>query len=213
MMELRDLRENYGRDGLDESMLPENPIDFFKIWMQEAIDSNLKDANAMVLSTIDGQGFVRSRVVLLKDILEGKFVFYTNYVSDKGKEIEKHPSVALNFFWAGLERQIRINGIVAKTSADVSDSYFKARPRGSQIGAWVSPQSEVIADRNVLEQRLAHYEAEFEHVEVVPRPEHWGGYAVTPLNIEFWQGRPNRLHDRVRYVLTDDSWKKERLAP
>lgn len=211
-MKLRDLRENYGKDGLDESLMPADPVDFFKIWMQDAIDSDIKDPNAMVLSTIDKKGFVQSRVVLLKEILEGKFIFYTNYNSDKGTEMEHHPSVALNFLWVEAERQIRISGIVTKTSEEISDSYFMDRPRGSQIGAWVSPQSTVIKDKSVLEEELDRYQKRFEKVDV-PRPAHWGGYEVTPLSIEFWQGRPSRLHDRIRYTLNDDSWKKERLAP
>lgn len=197
--------------GLQESDLDSNPLKQFEKWFEEVLASGLEEPNAMVLSTVN-EGKPSARIVLLKDLDSG-FKFFTNYGSKKGQEMEENPQVALTFFWKELERQVRIEGLVEKVSADESDEYFKSRPRGSQIGAWVSHQSAAIASREVLEATNAELEARFEGKEI-QRPDHWGGYRVIPTYIEFWQGRPSRLHDRLAYTKKEDnSWKIERLSP
>jgi len=210
---IADMRQDYSRQSLDVSDVLSHPVQQFEKWFNEARQSELPEPNAMHLSTVSAEGKPSGRVVLLKGIEKEAFVFYTNYQSSKGKNLAHTPWASLTFFWIELERQVRIEGSVEKVAADTSTQYFHSRPRGSQIGAWVSPQSEVIVDRDFLEKRKLELERHFEGKEV-PRPEHWGGYAVIPQTIEFWQGRPSRLHDRIRYSKTEDnSWKIERLAP
>jgi pyridoxamine 5'-phosphate oxidase len=167
----------------------------------------------MCLATVSPDGRPSQRIVLLKGVEENKFLFYTNYQSKKGSQLEMNPVCALTFFWPELERQVRIEGTVERVSTEKSTEYFQSRPRGSQLGAWASPQSSAIKDRSLLEQRLLDMEKKFADVPVVPKPQQWGGYAVTPFLIEFWQGRPNRLHDRIEFVKADAGWSINRLAP
>ncbi|MDG1723922.1 MAG: pyridoxamine 5'-phosphate oxidase [Flavobacteriaceae bacterium] len=207
------LRKNYEANVLDETILPNSPTDLFNQWFDEATQSGgVAEVNAMTLSTIDGSGAIKGRIVLLKELSAEGFVFYTNYNSDKSKALFANPKVSLSFFWPNLERQVIISGTAQKVAPEVSDAYFASRPKGSQIGAHVSPQSDVIASREVLEARQETLEKQFEGKDI-PRPSHWGGIAVTPFEMEFWQGRPNRLHDRIVYLKSDDSWSKQRKAP
>lgn len=211
--ELGNLRKNYTANTLDETNTPSTPLELFTQWFDEVTQvGGTEEPNAMTLSTVDTIGDVRGRVVLLKDILDGGFVFYSNYQSDKCEALFTHPKVSLSFFWSNLERQVIISGVAEKTSDAVSDAYFSSRPRGSQLGAHVSPQSQPIASRAILEERLEMLTKKFEGKDV-PRPKHWGGIIVHPQRIEFWQGRPNRLHDRIVYTKSNDSWTRERLAP
>jgi pyridoxamine 5'-phosphate oxidase len=177
------------------------------------LKANVLEPNAMNLATISAAGKPSSRIVLLKGIVRQRLLFYTNYQSQKGRELAGNPACALAFFWPELERQVRISGYAERTSVTESDEYFKTRPHESQIGAWASPQSAVIASRDILEQRAAEMEKKFEGMSMVPRPQQWGGFAVTPFEFEFWQGRPGRLHDRVLYILDEKTWKITRLAP
>ncbi|MBE9462775.1 pyridoxamine 5'-phosphate oxidase [Dyadobacter subterraneus] len=208
---IANIRSDYSQNGLHESELDANPLNQFNKWFDEVLKSGLSESNAMLLSTVDN-GRPTGRIVLLKGVDETGFSFYTNYESKKGHEIAANPQVALTFFWKELERQVRIEGKIEKTSEKDSDDYFAIRPRGSQIGAWVSHQSEVIENREFLEEKQKSYEEKFEGI-TVPRPPHWGGYRVIPDYIEFWQGRPSRLHDRLAYVLKDGVWITERLSP
>ena len=212
--DLGHLRKNYTANALDEANLPNTPLELFSVWFDEVSQAGgVEEVNAMTLSTIDSHGQIRGRVVLLKDLSEVGFVFYSNYESDKCQALLKHPKVSLSFFWPNLERQVIISGIAEKTSDITSDAYFSSRPRGSQLGAHVSPQSQRIASRAVLEERLEMLKKKFEGQDI-PRPDHWGGIIVKPQRIEFWQGRPNRLHDRIVYTKSDDaSWHRKRLAP
>ena len=214
MKDLGSYRKSYDQNELVESNLIENPFDFFNKWFQEVEQfGGIEEVNAMTISTIGIDNFPKSRIVLLKQIEENGFVFYTNYNSEKGKSILKNPKVSMSFFWPNLERQVIIKGIAEKTSNENSDAYFNSRPKGSQMGALVSPQSEIIPNREFLEKRLTDFESEFQN-KTVPRPENWGGFLVKPISFEFWQGRPNRLHDRIRYLSQPNfSWKTERLAP
>jgi pyridoxamine 5'-phosphate oxidase len=208
---IANIRSEYTLNGLHESDLDPNPLIQFSKWFEEVLISGLEEPNAMVLGTIHHE-FPTSRIVLLKDLDTG-FKFFTNYLSSKGRDIEKNPRVSLTFFWKELERQVRIEGIAKKTSEAESDEYFQSRPRGSQIGAWVSRQSSVIENREVLEKVTKNLEEKFAD-KPVTRPEHWGGYRVVPQYIEFWQGRPSRLHDRLAYVKVNENyWKIERLSP
>lgn len=213
MQSLADLRKEYSKSSLDVTSVLESPITQFEKWFKEAIDSGVAEPNAMNLSTVNDQGRPSSRIVLLKGIKNNRFQFYTNYQSRKGKELELNPACALTFFWPELERQIRIEGISSRVSAETSDKYFQSRPRGSQIGAWSSPQSTFIKDRLILEARVTEIEKRFEGSEKLPRPKQWGGFEVDPFLVEFWQGRPSRLHDRVQYNKVDERWQIHRLAP
>ena len=213
MKDLADYRKSYEKSELLESNIPEDPINLFNKWFHETEDfGGVDEVNAMTVSTIGLDGFPKSRVVLLKKFNEEGFIFYTNYNSEKGKAIATNPNICLSFFWSSLERQVIIKGIAEKTSDSVSDNYFDSRPDGSKLGAIVSPQSEVIPNRDYLEQNLKQLEKEYDGKEI-PRPKNWGGYLVRPQEVEFWHGRPNRLHDRIRYKLQDDfSWKIQRLS-
>lgn len=213
MQNLAELRKEYTRASLDESSVLRDPIEQFKQWFREAYDSQLPEPTAMNLATVTSRGTPTSRVVLLKGVEENKFIFFTNYQSDKGKELEQNPACALTFFWAELERQVRIEGVATRLKEEKSLEYFQSRPRGSQVGAWSSPQSAVIQDRHILEERVQQMEKKFEGMNVLPKPQQWGGYEVEPLLFEFWQGRPSRLHDRIEYVKVDGVWKIHRLAP
>ena len=210
---LQNLRENYSKGGLTEDTLLTNPMEMFEAWINDAIKSQVPEPNAMIISTLSSDGFPTGRVVLLKDIIDGDFIFYTNYESAKAKEITHHEKVSITFLWKEIERQVRINGICHKVSEDISNAYFKKRPRGSQIGAWVSPQSKIITNRAFLEERKSQFEEQFKNQKDIPKPPNWGGFAVKPHVIEFWQGRPSRLHDRLRYTLENEHWKIRRLAP
>lgn len=214
-MDLGHLRENYETAGLDESELASEPIEQFERWFAQALDAGLYEPNAMTIVSVDAAGWPRSRNVLLKGVDGRGFVFHTNYHSDKGRELAGEPKCALTFSWLGLNRQVRISGLAERLPAGESDAYFASRPRGSQIGAWASPQSESIVDRTTIDALWQQQEAEFADREV-PRPPHWGGLLVKPASVEFWQGRRNRLHDRLRYVRSADmasGWQVERLAP
>lgn len=214
MEDLSNYRKSYEKSELLESNIPEDPIMLFKKWFHEVEDfGGVEEVNAMTISTIGLDGFPKARVVLLKQFTYEGFIFYTNYDSEKGRAIANNPNVCLSFFWHSLERQIIIKGKVRKIAENLSDGYFESRPEGSKLGAIVSNQSEVIPSRTVLEEKLKQLETDFEGKEII-RPKNWGGYIVEPQEIEFWQGRPNRLHDRIRYKLNSDfSWKIERLAP
>ncbi|MCY0968639.1 pyridoxamine 5'-phosphate oxidase [Chryseobacterium wangxinyae] len=213
MENLHDKRKIYEKSQLIESEIKENPIEQFRDWFLDASSNpTVSEANAMAISTVENDGCPRTRMVLLKEYTYEGFIFYTNYDSRKGKAIEKTHKACLHFFWPGLERQIIIKADLEKIAENLSDGYFHSRPKGSQLGAAVSPQSEVIPNRQFLEVKLKELEEKFENSEV-PRPENWGGYIAKPYEIEFWQGRPNRLHDRIIYSLKDLDWEIARLAP
>lgn len=213
MQQIADLRREYTKASLDETTVSKNPVEQFQKWFDEACKAELPEPNAMNVATVTERGTPTSRVILLKGIEDNKFIFFTNYQSDKGRELEKNPAVALTFFWSELERQVRIEGIATRLDVKKSEEYFQSRPRGSQIGAWSSPQSAVIKDRTILEERVRQMEEKFKGHEVLPKPQQWGGYEVEPLLIEFWQGRASRLHDRIEYVNVDGKWQIHRLAP
>jgi len=222
--EIADIRKDYKLASLEESDVAANPIDQFTRWWNEAVASQIDEVNAMTLATVNAAGVPAARIVLLKGYNPNGFIFFTNYESDKGKNLAQNPHAALVFFWKELERQIRIEGTVEKVSAEESDRYFNSRPASSRIGAWASPQSAVIENRMVIEQNVERYSSIFAN-DSIERPDHWGGYIVKPTSIEFWQGRSSRLHDRIKYTLensaynaatdtrTDLNWKIERLAP
>jgi len=212
--DLSNYRKSYEKGTLTKSNVPENPLELFQKWFYEVDNSNTVDeANAMTVSTIGLDGYPKNRVVLLKRYTYEGFIFYTNYNSEKGSAINKNSNVCLSFFWHAAERQIIIKGKAEKIAENLSDGYFESRPRGSQLGAIVSNQSDVIENRTILENQLEALEKKFEGKEI-PRPKHWGGYIVKPIEIEFWQGRANRLHDRIRYSLQSDyNWKIDRLSP
>lgn len=212
-MNLNELRQNYTKNGLLEKDCPNEPLELFTKWFQEALDSKIPEPNAMTFSTVTPKSTPNARIVLLKEIANQEFIFFTNYLSAKANEIEKNINGSLLFFWVELERQVRISGRVNRISQAKSEEYFRTRPRESQIGAWASHQSKVIANREELEEKFSELKEQFADKEI-PMPEFWGGYALTPSSIEFWQGRPSRLHDRIFYskkLGTD--WKRERLSP
>ncbi|HET9980733.1 MAG TPA: pyridoxamine 5'-phosphate oxidase [Ktedonobacterales bacterium] len=212
-MSFADLRKEYMQRGLAEGDVDANPIHQFQAWFDAARAASPFEPNAMALATVGADGRPSVRMVLLKGLDERGFVFYTNYESRKGRELEETPWAALDFFWPEMERQVRVEGNVERVTAEESDTYFHSRPVGSQLSATASRQSEIIPDRDVLEQRVAELSEQYRDQEI-PRPEYWGGYRVVPDFIEFWQGRVSRLHDRLRYRLSaDGSWKIERLSP
>jgi pyridoxamine 5'-phosphate oxidase len=206
------LRKEYTRVGLDKADLHPDPIVQFHEWFEKVIDADLHEPNAMIVATASTDGKPSARTVLLKGYDERGFVFYTNYEGRKADEIEANPMCALLFYWGELERQVRIEGRASRLSGEESDAYFAGRPRGSRLGAWASEQSRPVEDRSVLEERVRALEAEYEGLEI-PRPPFWGGYRVEPEEIEFWQGRENRLHDRLVYRREDGAWRIERLQP
>ncbi|PIB27111.1 pyridoxamine 5'-phosphate oxidase [Maribacter sp. 4U21] len=212
--DLGSYRKSYEKSELLEDSIPDNPMQLFQTWFYEVEQADgLDEPNAMTVSTLGLDGFPKNRVVLLKKYNHEGFIFYTNYKSEKGKAIDANPKLCLSFFWPNLERQIIIKGSAEKIASNLSDGYFESRPDGSKLGAIVSDQSSVISSRDILEQKLEALESEYKGKEI-KRPDHWGGYMVKPVSIEFWQGRPNRLHDRIRYTLQKDfDWKIERLAP
>ena len=210
---IADLRRNYTQAGLTEAEAALNPFQQFQTWFDQALSAELPEPNAMTLATATASGKPSARIVLLKGFDEEGFVFYTNYSSHKGQELADNPWGSLVFWWAELERQVRIDGPVEKVSQEESEAYFQSRPIGSQLGAWASPQSKVIASREELEQKMTDLEEKYKN-ETIPKPPQWGGYRLIPHELEFWQGRPNRLHDRLRYrQQTDGTWLRERLAP
>jgi pyridoxamine 5'-phosphate oxidase len=211
-MSIADIRKDYQLKSLAESEVAKDPFAQFSIWWEEAVQSAIVEVNAMALSTVSPEGKPSSRIVLLKGYTEEGFVFFTNYTSDKGKQIEQNQHVSLLFFWKELERQVRIEGTASKIAAEESDAYFNSRPVGSRLGAWASPQSQKIADRAILDQELEKITTQFQEHEIT-RPPHWGGYRVEPTRIEFWQGRSSRLHDRILYEQVDQQWQISRLAP
>ena len=211
---LADMRRDYTRDGLSEAQAPDEPFSLFHRWFGEAVKTEQLpvEPNAMTLATVDADGRPHCRVLLLKALDERGFTFFSNYDSAKGEQLAARPFAAMTFFWPGLERQVRIEGRVERVSAEESDAYFQVRPLGSRLGAWASPQSRIIADRGELERLLAETQERF--LNTAPHcPEHWGGYRLLAERIEFWQGRPSRLHDRLNYRLVDGNWQRERLAP
>ncbi|HVE10454.1 MAG TPA: pyridoxamine 5'-phosphate oxidase [Paraburkholderia sp.] len=212
MSSLADLRKNYSLGSLDEADIDRDPIRQFEKWFAQAVDARLPEPNAMTLATVDARGYPAARIVLIKGVDERGFTFFTNYDSRKGQELAVNPRASLLFHWIELERQVRIEGRIDKTSAAESDAYYASRPLASRIGAWASAQSQVIESRNILEAREREISAQYgDHP---PRPPFWGGYRLHPDAIEFWQGRPSRLHDRLRYVRgADGSWRIERLSP
>jgi len=213
MKGMDELRKEYSKASLDISDVNKDPIGQFDKWFKEALAAGIPEPNAFTLSTISEGGRPSARIVLLKGLDQRQFVFYTNYQSQKGKELDSNPACALTFFWPELERQVRIEGIATRVQESTSEQYFQSRPRGSQIGAWASPQSSVIANREILEAREREMEKKYEGMSLLPKPKQWGGFSITPVEIEFWQGRASRLHDRVVYYLADEKWTIHRLAP
>jgi pyridoxamine 5'-phosphate oxidase len=211
MDSIAQLRKNYTFGQLSETDVPSNPLPLFKLWFDQAVSAECPEPNSMTLATADKAGNPSARIVLLKGADENGFSFFTNYESQKGKELAVRPQAALLFHWHELERQIRIQGVVERISATESDEYFHSRPSASRIGACASPQSSVIPNREFLEEAEKKFKAEFG--DTPPRPEHWGGYRLRPTEMEFWQGRPSRLHDRIHYKLDGSTWQVNRLAP
>lgn len=213
LKDIADIRQDYQLAELDEATVGSDPVLFFQKWFSEAQQAAITEVNAMTLATIGSGNTPHARIVLLKGLEDGYFQFFTNYDSAKGNDIAHNPNVALVFFWKELERQVRIEGKALPLPADKSTEYFHSRPTGSQLGAWASPQSTEITDRTILDKNYAQYEQQFSG-QTIPRPEHWGGYAVEPTYIEFWQGRSSRMHDRIVFTKNADGlWIKKRLAP
>ena len=207
------LRNDFCLQTLDEASVNKDPILQFAKWFKEAVEAKVPDPNAMILSTVSSEGKPTSRVVFLRNFNEDGFSFYTNYNSKKGKDINANPNVCLNFFWPQLERQLRVDGVATMQTTEESDLYFNSRPKESQLGAWASPQSEKVSSRKEIDEKMTKITEKFNGKEI-SRPPFWGGYTVKPISLEFWQGRPSRLHDRILYtILSDNSWKIERLAP
>ncbi|MCC6395199.1 MAG: pyridoxamine 5'-phosphate oxidase [Bryobacterales bacterium] len=212
-MDFARIRQEYREEPLDESSVDANPLAQFRTWLQEAVEAGLREPNAMALATVDKHGAPHVRMVLLKGIETGTLVFYTNYLSQKGTDLSSNPKAEIVFYWNELERQVRVHGVAAKVSPEDSDTYFRSRPLAAQVGAAASEQSAPLADRRILVDRVAALEARYAGKEV-PRPEHWGGFRLSPVWIEFWQGRANRLHDRIRYISQKNrSWQITRLYP
>jgi len=210
---IADIRRDYSHKSLSESDVDTNAIKQFEKWWHEAVNSKIDEVNAMTLATASLDALPSARIVLLKEVNEKGFVFFTNYESYKAQQLAENPKACLVFFWKELERQVRITGLIEKISGKQSDEYFRSRPESSRIGAWTSPQSRVIEDRDWLDEKFNELVNKMEGT-VIPRPPHWGGYIVKPVVIEFWQGRPSRLHDRIQYTLEENGgWKIERLAP
>ena len=208
---LRNIRKQYAQSSLIEENVDENPFSQFERWLNDAVNSLQPEPTAMVLSTVDENLQPHSRIVLLKELERDGFVFFTNYEGHKGKQISYNNKVSLLFFWPQLERQVRITGCVDKCSEELSDEYFQSRPYESRIGAWASNQSEQVASKQILEERYQYYAEKYPNI--VPRPIHWGGYIVKPETFEFWQGQPNRMHDRILYQTNDSKWNIYRLSP
>ncbi|MBO3269729.1 pyridoxamine 5'-phosphate oxidase [Hymenobacter defluvii] len=212
--ELADLRQSYSQRTLSEADVQPTPVPQFRAWLDEALAAHLDEPTAMTVSTVGPDGQPSARVVLLKGLPDdATFLFYTNYDSRKGQELAAQPRAALTFFWPGLERQVRVEGRIEKAPKTMSTEYFQSRPRGSQVGAWASPQSQPIANRETLEAREHEVESQFAGQDPLPRPPHWGGYLLRPTRVEFWQGRLSRLHDRIVYEQAGDTWRLSRLAP
>jgi len=209
---LRDIRTNYQKFELDQNSVNRNPFDQLVLWLDEAIKENVQEPTAMVLSTIDQEGNPESRVVLLKELTAEGLIFYTNYESKKGQQISAVSNVSIVFFWPELERQVRIKGKAEKIQENDSEAYFLSRPLESQLGAWASPQSQIIENRQVLDENYAHFKQHFE-IQEIKKPPHWGGFLIRPEYFEFWQGRSNRLHDRIEFCLENQTWTIHRLAP
>ena len=209
---IADIRKDYIMASLEEADAGADPISFFQKWFDEARAAAVNEVNAMTLATVDASSVPHARIVLLKAVDSAGFTFFTNYHSSKGHDLAVNPNAALVFFWPELERQVRIEGLVAQVSAAESDAYFNSRPEGSRLGAWASPQSQVISSRSVLEDNETAFAARYNDGNI-PRPEHWGGYRLQPRSVEFWQGRASRLHDRIRFEHSDQTWSKVRLAP
>lgn len=212
MDSLHQMRQEYAGGSLNETNMPHNPMEVFNVWLDFAINSGLTEPNAMTVATATADGKPSARVVLLKEVNDNGFVFFTNYMSRKGRELIVNPEVAIVFDWHNLERQVRVEGRAEKLSAEESEAYFNERPEDAKIGAWASPQSKIVKDREELEKHLEEIEEQFEDMPV-HRPSHWGGYLIRPSVIEFWQGRPSRMHDRIVYYKTEDGWTMHRLAP
>jgi pyridoxamine 5'-phosphate oxidase len=211
---IEQLRKDYSAHTLEMEEVSPNPVEQFQVWFEEALNAEVPEPNAMTLSTATTNGVPSARIVLLKGVTDGSFLFYTNYNSRKGQELLANPRAALTFLWHELQRQVRIEGRVEVLPAEASTRYFQSRPKGSQIGAWASPQSTQIESREVLEEKVKQLEEDYRSADALPRPEHWGGYRVVPHRIEFWQGRSSRLHDRIEYTLSEDgNWSLARLAP
>ncbi len=213
MQPIADIRKDYTKASLDVSNVSEDPIAQFQKWFKEALAAEVPEPNAMNLATVNRDGRPSSRIMLLKGVEQNKFVFFTNYQSDKGQALEQNPACALTFFWPELERQVRVEGIASRIDEQRSVEYFQSRPRASQVGAWASPQSTLLNSREILEERVKQMEERFKDHTLLPKPKQWGGFEVDPVSIEFWQGRPSRLHDRIRYIRTDNAWKIYRLSP
>lgn len=213
ILHVANLRHNYSQDGLLEADALPDPLAQFRLWFEQALEAGVPEPNAMTLATVDCHGRPAGRIVLLKGLDERGFVFYTNYASAKGQQLQQTPYAALVFWWAELERQVRVTGAVERVSAAETEAYFHSRPRASQLGAWASPQSQPLPDRASLDQRYQALEAQYAD-QVIPRPPHWGGFRVLPDTLEFWQGRPSRLHDRLCYTRQGEGqWLRQRLAP
>jgi len=212
MDELSKMRQEYDADLLDEQLMADDPLETFTEWMDDAIAFGMKEPNAMILATATTDGKPSARVVLLKDVSAEGFVFFTNYMSRKGRELLINPQAAVVFDWHEMARQVRVEGRVEKLPAEESDAYFDTRPENAKIGAWTSPQSEIVKDRTEIEQLQRETEQRFAG-KSIPRPDHWGGFLIRPTVVEFWQGRPDRLHDRIVYDMTEKGWSKRRLAP